>query len=308
MIHDDDSEGPFMSNLNPSQSHLVDRLRNRIRKFETAGRMDAGSCVSSGCAAMDRMLPGGGYPRGALVQWLTGGGQGAGCLSLLAAKQACDDGGALVVFDSQNEFYPPAAAAIGINLDHLIILRSENVGTKSQSARLATPSTTPSNDFLWSIDQSLRCSAVAAVWGRLGHIDERWFRRFQLSAESSGCLGLFVQPIGEARQPSWAEVQWLVSPVRSSQPRSLQTQELRLQLTRCRAAPTGKSIHLSINTITGNVQPARREHEQHPRSNRTGASLPGDTPPILASPGDQQADPLPVVSQLGHPASGRQRA
>jgi protein ImuA len=297
---------------------LLDQLRNQIRSVETAGRIDDGVRVSSGCAAIDRLLPGSGYQRGTLIQWLTSGGQGADYLSLLVARQACQGGGALVVLDPLNQFYPPAAAAIGINLDNLIVLRTENLVGSEQELQ---------TDLLWSIDQSLRCPAVAAVWGPLDRIDERWFRRFQLSAETSGCLGLFVQPIQAARRPSWAEVQWIVSHVREPNGRSAEAiaravqpakncapdvvarelalgrlkggttngalcaglptphtpdrrspssqhqqlpahsqQQVRLQLTRCRGTQTGKTVNLSINTITGNVQLARRDHEQHLRN------------------------------------------
>ena len=253
-----------------AQSNMVSQLRNQIRSVETAGRVDGQARVSSGCAAIDRLLPGSGYQRGTLVQWLTGGGQSADYLSLLTAKQAAADGGAIVVLDPQHQFYPPAAAAIGINLDNMIVLKGASSATSS-SNRFSENKELDS-DLLWSIDQALRCPAVAAVWGSLGRIGERWFRRFQLSAESSGCLGLFVQPIAQARQPSWADVQWCVSNSevggRNSEgfhsdlrpPTSdFQTQ---LQLTRCRGTQTGKRINLKINTITGNVQTARRDHEQ----------------------------------------------
>ena len=279
---------------------LLDQLRNKIRSVETAGRMDDGIRVSSGCAAIDRLLPGSGYQRGTLAQWLTSGGQGADYLSLLVARQACQDGGALVVLDPRNQFYPPAAAAIGVNLDNLIVLRTENLAGSQKELQA---------DLLWSIDQALRCPAVAAVWGPLDQIDERWFRRFQLSAETSGCLGLFVQPIQVARQPSWAEVQWIVSHLREpsggdsvarisraapfaknpaandadcelalgrlkdgttkgaqQQFPACSQQQVHLQLTRCRGTQTGKTINLSINTIKGNVQLVRRDHEQPPRN------------------------------------------
>lgn len=319
------------------KSDLIDHLRNRIRKVETAGRIDDGSRISSGCAAVDRLLPEGGYQRGTLVQWLTGGGHGADYLSLLLAKEACADGGALVVIDPQNQFYPPAAAAIGINLDNLIVLR-----TGGQPGAYSPAS---SNDLLWSIDQSLRCPAVAAVWGPLDQIDERWFRRFQLSAESSGSLGLFIQPTSQARQPSWAEVQWLVSQAPRNQletPRSdvvansnatdsnaghWHSQQVRLHLTRCRGTQTGKTIHLSINTITGNVQLARRAHESHRSKSRRSStnSAPGSTGPT-GPPGfiprslssiqsgaspvaiSNDTDSLSVVSELAHSTTGRQRA
>ena len=283
-----------------SKSELLNHLRNQIRGIETAGRMEDGSRVSSGSPAIDRLLPAGGYQRGTLVQWLTGGGQSADYLSLLVARQACADGGALVVFDPQHQFYPPAAAAIGINLDNLIMLRTNRPADVGEELH---------NDLLWSIDQALRCPAVAAVWGPIDHINQRWFRRFQLSAESSGCLGLFVQPICEARQPSWAEVQWLVSRVRWSRndrirAEFLTTNLVRLQLIRCRGAQTGKTVNLSINNITGNVQLARRDHEKHQRENRNDKRQTAGE----KSSATHSADPVSLVSQLAHSAVGRQRA
>ena len=298
------------SNCAPAQSSIISQLRNQIRSVETASRADGQARVSSGCAVIDRLLPEGGYQRGTLVQWLTGGGQAADYLSLLAARQAANDGGAIVVFDPQHQFYPPAAAAIGINLDNLIVLKnsSPNSSPKTLSQKHHSQNQQLDTDLLWSIDQALRCPAVAAVWGPPGRIGERWFRRFQLSAESSGCLGLFVQPIAQIRQPSWADVQWLVSNsevgMRNAEwpgsshstfrtPHSaFENSDLRipnsdfltrLQLTRCRGSQTGKSINLWINTITGNVQTARRDHERdtktdfgtgqpHSRRQRTSAA------------------------------------
>ena len=267
-----------------AQSNMVSQLRNQIRSVETAGRVDGQARVSSGCSAIDRLLPESGYQRGTLVQWLTEGGQAADYLSLLAAKQAAADGGAIVVFDSQHQFYPPAAAAIGINLDNMIVLKSASPNTSSSSRHSRNQEL--DTDLLWSIDQALRCPAVAAVWGWLDRISERWFRRFQLSAESSGCLGLFLQPIAQIRQPSWADVQWVVSNAECGM-RNAELQDAhselripnsafensdlrppnsdfptRLQLTRCRGTQTGKNINLWIDTITGNVHSARRHHER----------------------------------------------
>jgi hypothetical protein len=286
------------------QPSLITQLREQIRQTETAGRIGDGSLVTNGCHAIDRLLPENGYPRGSLIQWISTGGSGADLLSLRVAQQACDDGGALVVIDPQHEFFPPAAAAIGINLDNLIVLRGNqltncqgelpisrqstddrsSVISAARSSSPTLPSTSNAtnsvtyndtyNNLLWSIDQSLRCPAVAAVWGSLNEINERWFRRFQLSAESSGCMGLFVQPAAAARQPTWAEVQWMVgtnSPAKKTGFKtddSHHSQLVRLQLTRCRGTHTGKVITLAINHITGKVQQARRDHEQQHKQQR----------------------------------------
>jgi len=243
---------------------ILHQLREKIRAVETENRRDDGSLVKHGCEALDRLLPEGGYSRGTLVQWISGGGQGAEYLSLRVAQQACRSGGALVIADPCKQFFPPAAAAMGIDLNHLIVLQTAN-----------------ENDLLWGMDQALRCPAVGAVWGWLNVIEERQFRRFQLSAESSGVIGLFLQPYAAARKPSWAEVQWLVgmggfpfssacssdratslqsfSQPASGKPTSFQT--VSLQLTRCRGTHTGKSIRLTIDPVTGVIEPASRSLE-----------------------------------------------
>ena len=250
-------------------------LQNRIRKAETAQRVGQGKIISSGCDAIDQLLPGRGYSPGTLVQWLVPdvlsgasqttrvrsseiqpGGHAADYLSLLAAIEACKDGKSLVVLDPWHQFYPPAVAALGVDMANLIILRSQPKGqVKAQQSN---------GDLYWAIDQSLRCSAVGAVWGPLGAIDQRWFRRFQLSAESSGCLGLFIQPAKEAQRPSWAEVQWLVGGTRNrrsrrcSEDESLSNdrqQRVALRLLRCRGGKVGRSIEVGVDAVTSQVQP-----------------------------------------------------
>jgi hypothetical protein len=246
-----------------SHNSPLNQLREKIRAVETENRRDDGIRIKHGCEAIDRLLPDGGYSRGTLIQWISGGGQGAEYLSLRIAQQACQTGGALVIADPCKQFFPPAAAAMGIDLSHLIVLQAAN-----------------EKDLLWGIDQALRCPAVGAVWGWLNVIDQRQFRRFQLSAESSGAIGLFLQPYAAACKPSWAEVQWLVglgalqSPsecsldmafrLETSQPASDTATRLRtvsLQLTRCRGTHAGKSIRVTIDPVTGVIEPASRRIE-----------------------------------------------
>ena len=120
-----------------------------------------------------------------LIEWLSGMARsGAATLSLLCAREACRQGGALVVIDRQQTFYPPAAAAWGIDLDRLIIVRP-------QSAR----------DELWAAVQSLRSPAVAAVWAPIDRLDSRAFRRLQLAAQAGRTLGLLLRPRTSAANP-----------------------------------------------------------------------------------------------------------
>ena len=268
-----------------SKQLLIKHLQGKIRKAETTGRNDDGTLVSSGSVDMDAMLPGGGYHRGTIVQWLTDRGSGAEYLSLLAAKNAAHDGGAIVIIDHRGEFFPPAAKAMGINLGNLILLKGNgqsfsnsrlhetgpkrlkrNIGAASEETSLPASRDRPSakmelalddEDFLWAIDQSLRCPAVAAVWGQLPEfktpfLAERWSRRFQLSAESSGCLGLFIAPLKTtgyqnssrnsfSNHACWSEVQWHLRPQPSIAPTFAETHRSQKKRDEFRSSPSRKA-------------------------------------------------------------------
>lgn len=324
---------------------LLGQLKSNIAQIEKLGRVDDGQVVSSGCRVLDEVLPENGYRRGAIVEWMAGsdfttsrsrnssGGLGADYLALLAAKHACADGGALVIADLHRQFYPPAAAAMGLDLGNVIVLQPErNELSRGESA--LSLSKERLDGFFWSIDQALRCSAVAAVWSTLDQVHERWFRRFQLSAESSGALGLFVRPAVRMGQPSWAEVQWHVtgrtkigtqgrakakretsagnsSPLLRTAQSMLQDslrdpattsrsvsalQRIELELMRCRGARTGQKIKLDIDTITGSVCGSRErsDHEYDQRQQSIRST--------------SQEMPLSVASQLAHSAVGSSKA
>jgi protein ImuA len=175
----------------------LERLRRRIARLETgAKRHGSGPPVPSGCEALDGLLPEKGFCRGTLVEWLSAGqGVGACTLALLAAKQACGDGGMLAVFDRRREFCPPAAVRLGIAPQQLLVIHAD----------------TPADNH-WAIDQALRSPAVAAALAWPDRLDDRTFRRWQLAAEEGGCLGLLLRPEKARHEPSWADVRLLVEP------------------------------------------------------------------------------------------------
>ena len=275
-------------------NNTINQLRSQIRAVESERNAHDEDRVSSQCKAVDRMLPGAGYARGTLVDWIAPSGCAADFLSLSVASAACENGGALVVIDPDRQFFPSAAAAMGINMDNLIVLRS----AEKPSGHIRAIG----QDLLWAIDQSLRCPAVAAVWGPLPKVDDRWQRRFQLSAEASGSMGLFVRPLSLARQPSWSEVQWLVSPGTTGRT-SDNDFGVRLNLVRCRGTHGGKSISISINTVTGSVQTARSDREQNQPIGKPTPAISARRPHPQQPP--SQTYPVPVATRVAHSALGR---
>jgi len=190
------------------RSRLVEELRRQVGACEVGAPPD-GITFSTGTPALDQLLA---VPLryGMLIEWLSGlAHSGAATLSLLCAREACRPGGTLVVIDHLQTFYPPAAAAWGIDLNRLIIVRPRGM-----------------RDALWATLQSLRSSSVAAVWAPLERLDSREFRQLQLAAQAGRALGLLLRPVHVRGQPSWADVRLLVEPY----PRKKQLQNANCKL------------------------------------------------------------------------------
>ena len=238
-----------MSNLEPktvadaiqagSAEALVRALRGRIGQIEEGRRPCEDAAVSSGCRALDRILPERGFRRGTLVEWLSAGeASGAETLALVAAREACGKGGVLVVFDRARQFYPPAAVRLGIDPGDLIVV---------QAASRA--------DNTWAMNQTLRCPGVAVVLAWPEGLEGHDFRRFQLAVEEGGGLGLLVRPQDVGHEPSWADVRLLVEPL----PMSASGHARRIiRVLRCRGGTGGRAVEVEINDETHTVHSVSR--------------------------------------------------
>jgi protein ImuA len=252
-------------------ARVVQELGARVRQLEASRRPNWQGLVSSGTPALDGILPGGGFRRGSLVEWLAeGSGSGAGTLALLAAAQAARQGGAVVVVDFQQAFYPPAAVALGIELAQLIVVRPEN-----------------EPDHRWALDQVLRSRGVAALWCRPATEEDHTWRRWQLAAETSGVLGLFVRPASARHEPSWAELRLSIEPIpcaywhaplhaEPQRQMAARSRRLRVEVLRLRGGRAGPAIELEI--------PASAEALSAPGDIRSGSSNHETRAMHLASP------------------------
>ena len=219
-----------------SAGQLVQALREQIARIEGVRRRNGDDAVvPSGCEALDRLLPERGFRRGTLVEWLAAGdGSGAETLAFCIAREVARQGGALVVLDQAKEFYPPAAAWLGIELEGVIVVRARNQA-----------------DNTWALEQVLRCPAVAVVLAWSEKLHEHTFRRLQLAAEQGGGLGLLMRPESVRHESSWANVRLLVEPLPVATPEA--GRRLRIQLLRSRAGLSGGSIEVEIDDETHTV-------------------------------------------------------
>jgi protein ImuA len=213
----------------PSRRQIVAQLRSELRQWENVRASEGSPVLSTGWADLDKLLPENGLRRGCLVEWLAAGpGSGAGTLALAAAREAGREGGPVVVVESRNEFYPPAAALAGIELSQLIVVRVRSA-----------------QDEIWAVDQALRCPAVGSVVCWTERFDQRGRRRWQLSAEAGAGLALLVCPERIRHEACWAEVRLLVEPLVSERGR-----RLRVEVLRCRGAAAGGAVELELDHET----------------------------------------------------------
>jgi hypothetical protein len=255
---------PGGSPTRDSRTQVVGELRDQLGRWGAVNPTEGAAVFSCGAAAVDTLLPGGGFRHGMLVEWLGDFGRsGAATLGLLAAREACREGGVLVVLDRPQTFYPPAAAAWGVDLNRLIVVRPQNA-----------------RDELWAAVQALRSPVVAAMWANIERLDARSFRRLQLAAEAGRTLGVLVRPITARGQPSWADVRLeveakgnfglriadceLTQPIRNPQSeiRKRSARLVQIRLTHCHAGRPGGAVALEIDDVSRTVQPIKSGYQR----------------------------------------------
>ncbi len=135
--------------------------------------------VATGFAELDAVLPGGGWPVGALTEILPAR-AGMGELSLLApalARLSREDERWLVWVAPPHVPYAPALAAAGIELARLIVVRPRTA-----------------SEALWATRQALASKSASAVLAWLTTPDMQSLRRLQLAAEGSQTLACLFRP------------------------------------------------------------------------------------------------------------------
>ena len=143
---------------------------------------------STGFAALDALLPHGGWPQGALSELLIPV-EGVGELTLLMPTIArMTQAGRLVALIAPPFCpYAPAWQRAGVDLRYLEIVQP---GVQSGT-----------RGALWAFEQCLRSAAFSAVLGWPSNADGPSLRRLQVAADTGECLGFAVRDSKHADNP-----------------------------------------------------------------------------------------------------------
>ncbi len=160
--------------------------RGAVWRGDTTASPASMPAVSTGHGALDRRLPGRGWPLGALTEILLDE-PGIGELQLVLPALA-DTGRRqrLVAWvDPPLLPYPPGLAAAGLDLGRLLRVRTGDAAAT-----------------LWALEQLLRSGACGAVLGWPRQPDNTALRRLQLAAETGNALAFLFRPRTAADQAS----------------------------------------------------------------------------------------------------------
>ncbi len=249
-------------------------LASQVWRGHELARPDAAAdCLPSGFEALDAELPGGGWPRGQLIELLLEH-AGIGELSLLlpALAQLAEDGrpsvwvlpcepagGAPAASDAALP-YAPALAAAGID------------PSRSLFVRPATP-----RESAWSLEQSLRAPHLGALVGWLSgtagsDADFRTLRRLHLLAQQQRTVVFLLRPATYARAPSPAALRLQLAH---------DGEQLRVQVLKRRGRPLLEPLALQVHPARWRraaPAPVPAEPRPQPGANRSARR---DTRPTL---------------------------
>jgi recombination protein RecA len=233
----------------------LQRLAGQLQKLERSSHpvRDSSSTISSGLEVLDCLLPDAGFRAGTLIEWVAEKGS-ADQLALLAARSALGEDRVLIVIDDEESLYPPAAAALGIDLQHLILVRPGKAARRSVQAQTEKRPAVASVETLWALEQALASRGVAVTFCRLEKLTARVFRRLQLSAERGGGLGFLIRPPTARGEPSWSDVRLGVEAMGEGD--SSSARRWRVEVLRCRRGAAGERFALlEYDDATNTVRP-----------------------------------------------------
>jgi protein ImuA len=196
------------------QQEVLEDLRRQIRRIERRPERREGF-LSCGRADVDALLPGGGFPRGALSALSGGPASGKTGVALAALREAQASGALAAFVDGRGELYPPAALALGVDLARLLIVRPERAPARGDRDRDrdrdrnrdlgAREAALPG---LWAAEVLLASGAFAAVAVDVplhalpGSRAEAMLRRLRAAAEKGGTVGLLLAAPGGPAIPA----------------------------------------------------------------------------------------------------------
>ncbi|HUR40377.1 MAG TPA: translesion DNA synthesis-associated protein ImuA [Verrucomicrobiae bacterium] len=187
-----------------AEGPLAELLRREPRLWR-GGAPASPRTESTGFSALDRLLPGGGWPVGGLTElYPTATGIGEFTLLLPLLARLTQAGRRVALVAPPYIPYSQALAWHGVKLDRLVLLSPERPA-----------------DALWALEQTLASKTLALAVGWPSRAVERDVRRLQVAAETGEAMALLYRPMRDAAQASPAALRLRLAPAPQGAPQGL---------------------------------------------------------------------------------------
>jgi len=199
------SDAPVMvlDRAEPDREGELRRLRETVRRLERSGGASSAPAIPLDVPEIDAALPDGGLAGGALHEIVPGNvahdGAALGFAATILGRFAQVRRGQILWIhrDAGALTAPPYAPALAAFVD---------------PARMILASSRRVEDALWTMEEGLRCGALAAVVGEIDKVELAATRRLQLAAEKSGVPVLLLRALDKKSAAiSAAVTRWRVT-------------------------------------------------------------------------------------------------
>ena len=199
-------------------AHVLERLPAGLVWQGSQLAPPPSTTLATGFATLDRALPGGGWPAGALIELLTER-PGVGELALLLPLMQQMAAERWIAWIAPPLLpYAPALVSAGLPLQRLLLVQPASVA-----------------ETLWAIRQATASGSCALVMAWPARLDTAALRRLQLAAEESATPLFLFRAFSTARQASPAPLRLGLSPT---------AQGLQIDILKRRGPPAARPIHL----------------------------------------------------------------
>lgn len=180
---------PDTPGCNADRAAILAGLRRRLARAAGTNRPAINTSIPV-FPAIAAHLPARGLARAAVHEVLEGD---AGAAAAFAALMLARTGGPVLWIAPEPDAWPPGLVALGLPPAALILVRAAGA------------------DTLWTLEEALRCPAVAGVAAFCRSLSLNTSRRLQLAAEAGGGLGLVLRPDIPDMTPTASLTRWRVT-------------------------------------------------------------------------------------------------
>jgi protein ImuA len=206
----------------------------QLRNVWSGGDMDAQvqTGVASGHEALDRELPGNGWPEGGLVEVLQAQPEDHVWRLLLPALASVmkAHAGPVVLINAPREPFGPAMQAQGVVAQRLLAIHADKPAAR-----------------LWATEQALRCAEVAAVLAWLPQVKSAELRRLHLASCQQQRMFFVLRPLNVAGEASPARLRVRVEGGHAQQANETQG-TLRIHILKRRGPPLASPVLLAAQS------------------------------------------------------------